>query len=385
MNAANLSQWAVRAGMALLVMVVAIGCGEEEEETPEADCGQGVVIEADGEVYCAYGSAITEEGFTCPEEFSMGSTYGDIVLCGPSDQPPQAILDVVLNEFTAGLPTNTCQQTTCGLDQTCTAGSCEDRECWSDSDCPPSGECNLGLCDVDEEPAGEDRVLLLLSQRVSWQCTDSGNGRLSIASALQDLISSESASVGMVAYSTWARPWAFGMTQEDLQGPFDSASGLGPASDLQGALSVAAQILADDSDDDHQYHLVIVDTSIPEPQCNEGCDNDPNYGMCDADDIPEGEYVDFDGPCTAYNQPDTLTQRFQDAVDAVENLRVYVALLSDTPEDIESLCGDLTDFGTDEALNLYQPILDGLDVDTTIVQEIPTEFDFAEFLSMTGE
>ena len=103
-----------------------------------------------------------------------------------------------------------------------------------------------------------------------------------------------------------------------------STNELGAATDYQGALATAHELLREDmmetdaeTVEQTQYIVHLISDGTPEPVCGQGCDDDES-GVCNSDqDIDEGYYVDFQ-KCGADNQPETLesyVDKFQTIAD----------------------------------------------------------------------
>jgi hypothetical protein len=122
---------------ALALPFLLAACGPATPAT-EVDCGAGESFEADGATFCVFRSAITEEGFDCPADVSMGRRFGDLVVCseGGGDVPPD-LFDQIPERFEdTELPTGPCANVLCDLDQLCDDGTCavpfDEDQCFED-------------------------------------------------------------------------------------------------------------------------------------------------------------------------------------------------------------------------------------------------------------
>ena len=241
------------------------------------------------------------------------------------------------------------------------------------------------------------KVLFMIDQSYSLQCTDSTNKRFP---PLQDLVSTllanPAAEIGFVGFSSWSLSQQFTRNMDDIAPFLDDSMGLGPATDYQGALALAIQLLESDMVEvgpaeraRTRYIIVFVSDGVPEPRCNAGCEDDENactdgedndgdgatdgadtdcadigdnsihpdnlYGVCNTDlEIPEDEYVDMLGVCPAYNQPEQIMQRvtqlleLQDAY-STGSVTLNTVLLFSPQAVVEGVCpGAAAQFGYDE-------------------------------------
>ena len=254
---------------------------------------------------------------------------------------------------------------------------------------------------MSSDDAGEDRILIASAARVSWQCTDSGSGRFAaFHEAISTLAVDEQIPTATLRYSSWVHTTPFATESDEFYGFLDPAQGLGPAGDLQGAIATAVDLVESDAgsdDDEHNYHIIFVDTAAPSPICTDGCENDnlnefeeDAGGVCEVeqDEIPDDEYVDFDAPCTDYNLFDTLSERLQDLEAAAPNMEIHFALAIDDEESIESVCGDTSDTGFDFAENadhareLFSDLLSEIDAGGEFVDTAPEDLNLEEILNL---
>ena len=241
------------------------------------------------------------------------------------------------------------------------------------------------------EPPSEEafpiKVLFVVDQSTSLQCTDSQNRRVRVLSELVNRLSPQpNVWIGFVGFANWSRELPFTQSPEALAPFLDPAQGLGPATDYQGALSTALKLIEADMLEAgaalrarSRYIVTFISDGAPEPRCREGCeddrtrcadgiDNDADgiadasdpdcddlddnskrpdnlYGVCNTDvEVPDGLYVDMQGRCPAYNQPEQLARRVDDlralkALYGAGDLTFNTVLLSSPQEVIESVCG----------------------------------------------
>ena len=257
------------------------------------------------------------------------------------------------------------------------------------------------------EPPSEEafpvKVLFLVDQSASLQCTDSENRRVRVLSELVNRLAPQpNVSLAFVGFANWSREQPFTQNPADMAPFLDPAQGLGPATDYQGALSTALRMLEADMIESgaalrarSKYLVTFISDGAPEPRCRLGCEDDrancgdgvdndgdgltdgededcegvddiskrPDtlYGVCNTDlEIPEGLYVDMEGRCPAYNSEEQLRVKVADLV-ALERLygvgdvTLNTVLLSSPQEVIEGVCpGASASFGynTEEARSL---------------------------------
>ena len=399
------ARWKLSRGLAVIAICLffVVACGDdngssENNANGDASCHGGDAYVVDGDTYCVFPQSITEEGFSCPPDFAVGSSYGDLIICGEDGDVPDPLLDTIHEEYDQGLPLEPCLGITCPQSDVCRSGDCVERDCWEDDDCADGDSCATGECVT----ASESRVLIVSSARTSWQCTDSENSRFSaFQEAISTLVGEKKIPTATIRYSSWVHTTPFTTVSEEFHGFLDPAQGLGPASDLQGAIATAIDLIeadSDDDEDDHHYHIVFVDTTAPTPLCTDDCtddslgefDYDSAYenGVCQADpeDIPDGHYVDFDAPCTDYNLFHTLSERLQELESAAPNMSIHFALTIDDEETIEGICGDseasfFTE-KTDSARQLFPALLSEVDAGGQFVDTVPADLDLLEILNL---
>jgi hypothetical protein len=244
------------------------------------------------------------------------------------------------------------------------------------------------------------KVLYIIDQSASLQCTDSQNRRFgALNSSINNLLSSQpNAQFGFIGFSSWAREQSFTRDRDAISQFVDPSGGLGPATDYQGALANAVRIIERDiltvggpERARTRYIINFVSDGNPEPRCNAGCEDtisncsdgddndgdgrfdgaDPDcanitdnslhpdnlYGVCNTDlEIPEDVYVDFKGRCPEYNQPLQIMQRVQELLELKEtysigDLTLNSVLLFSPQAIVEGICpGASTAFGYDRTL-----------------------------------
>ena len=239
------------------------------------------------------------------------------------------------------------------------------------------------------------RVLFVVDQSASLQCTDSRNRRQgALRSLVDDLLRSPVTRVGVVGFSSWARELDFTRDRSQIMRNLNPGE-LGVATDYQGALAAAVRVLEREMVEQGpadrartRYVMVYVSDGVPEPRCNAGCEDDRTacmdgldndgdgrtdgsdpdcmglddatmrpdilYGICNTrQSIPDGEYVDFRGLCPAYNQPEQLLQRVSDIMSlrdvyATGPVNINTVLLFSPQEVVEMTCpGAAEAFGYD--------------------------------------
>jgi len=248
------------------------------------------------------------------------------------------------------------------------------------------------------------KVLFVLDQSYSLQCTDSTNRRYAALNQLiGDLLANPATYLGFIGFSSWSRVQGFTRNLADIQPFLDPAAGLGQATDYQGALATVAQMLETDMVEvgpaeraRTRYVVVFMSDGVPQPRCNQGCEDDEErcnnqedddgdgaidgadadcanisdtslhpdneFGACNADIaalrdegiLGDDEYVDLMSICPAYNQPEQIMHRvsqileLQDAY-SVGSVTLNTVLLYSPQNIVEIACPDAAaDFGYDE-------------------------------------
>ncbi len=249
------------------------------------------------------------------------------------------------------------------------------------------------------------KVLFLVDQSASLQCTDSQNRRFAaLNQAVNDLLAKPNTRLAFVGFSSWSRYQSFTRNRGEIAPFLDPAGGLGPATDYQGALATALSIIEQDLQGESpavrartRYNVVFVSDGVPEPRCNAGCEDDRRtcsdgvdndgdglidaadpdcanvndntlapdnlYGVCNTTiEIPDGLYVDMSGICPEYNQPPQILRRVQDILElkdiyGVGEITLSTVLLFSSQGVVESVCpGAGAQFGytRSEAMGLLQ-------------------------------
>lgn len=231
------------------------------------------------------------------------------------------------------------------------------------------------------------KVLFLVDQSTSLQCTDSRNRRFeALRDLTADLTDQPDTQVGYIGFSSWTRVQPFTRDRAAINRMLDPAGGLGPATDYQGTLAQALRLLEEDMEAigsgeraRTRYVLVFLSDGAPAPKCNAGCEDtisacsngrdddgdglvdaaDPDciditnnalhpdnlYGICNTtEEIPEDEYVDFSGRCPAYNQPEQILRRIDDLlalrdVYGIGAITLHTVLLFSPQAVVDSVCG----------------------------------------------
>lgn len=146
---------------ALTMISVMMACGNAQDDKT-IDCESGKTIEANSQTYCVFKSAITEEGFNCPADASIGRRYGELVICAENNGDiPQEMIDKLPTEYpNETLPTGDCKNVLCDLDKTCSGGTCSK---------PQTEEQCLASCG-DGCPAPEFQTCASDGQRYCNEC-----------------------------------------------------------------------------------------------------------------------------------------------------------------------------------------------------------------------
>ncbi len=245
------------------------------------------------------------------------------------------------------------------------------------------GEVCTEPADVTPFPV---KILFLVDQSASLQCTDSRNRRFE---ALNRVVASLSPLpnvwFGFVGFASWSRKLPFTQDAGAWRPFLDPGQGLGPATDYQGALASAVQLLEQDMIEvgpavraRSRYVVVFVSDGAPEPRCRGGCEDDARacedgvdndgdglsdgsdpdcegvgdnalrpdnlYPVCNTDlEIPEESYVDMTGRCPEYNMPRQILQRIDDLralerVYSAGDVQLNTVLLTSPQEVIEGIC-----------------------------------------------
>ncbi len=243
------------------------------------------------------------------------------------------------------------------------------------------------------------KLLIVMDQSASLQCTDPGNNRLTAL----DLMGGEldplpNVEFGVVGFASWSAITEFTHDWSVARDALAPEGGQGgPATDYQGALSTVLRVLEQDmvasgpaETARTKYMVLFFSDGCPEPKCNAGCDDDddpPGGGVCNTlADIPDDVYVDMNSVCPDYNQPEQIMQKVSDIMSlgdfyGVGDISLSAILLFTSLEEIDQVCPDAAaQFGydKDEALPLLLGMAEeGLGTFRDI--HISTDLDFLNF------
>lgn len=232
------------------------------------------------------------------------------------------------------------------------------------------------------------KVLYLIDQSASLQCTDSGQNRFAaLRKSVNTLRANPNTEFAFIGFSSWSRQVEFTRNRDDVAEFLDPNQGLGPATDYQGALATAIRVLESDMLDvgpaeraRTRYQVVFVSDGVPEPRCNAGCEDDRTtcsdgidndgdglidsqdpdcaniednslhpdnlYGVCNTtEEVPDDVYVDMTGRCPAYNQPGQIRRRIEELLSlketySVGGLVMNTVLLFSPQEVVNQVCPD---------------------------------------------
>ncbi len=264
------------------------------------------------------------------------------------------------------------------------------------------GEVCTEPADVTPFPV---KLLFLVDQSASLQCTDSRNRRFEALNQVVGALSPlPNVSFGFVGFASWSRKLSFTRDRDAIRPFLDPGQGLGPATDYQGALASAVQILERDMVESgpavrtrSRYVVVFVSDGAPEPRCRPGCEDDERacadgadndgdglrdgadpdcedlgdnslrpdnlYPVCNTDlEIPEDAYVDMTGRCPEYNMPRQILQRIDDlraleTVYSAGDVQLHTVLLTSPQEVIDSICPNASaafGYNAEQARDLLQ-------------------------------
>ena len=291
-----------------------------------------------------------------------------------------------------------------------------------------------------EDVAFPVKVLFVVDQSASLQCTDPENRRFRAIDGIVDrLRNNPHVSFAVIGFSSWSRELGFTRDRGALDAALDPAGGLGPATDYQGSLATALRLLESDmlAGDPAErartrYVVIFVSDGVAEPRCLAGCEDDQNacangvdddgdgltdagdgdcdriadasvhpdslYGVCNTrQEVPDDVYVDFDGLCPAYNQPNQILFRVAEILRVAESYGVgqvtlHTVLLFAPQEDVEARCpGASASFGYNggQARALLQAMAkegNGTfrDVNLAVASETSFDYDFSALKSDQG-
>lgn len=209
------------------------------------------------------------------------------------------------------------------------------------------------------------KVLVVIDQSASLQCTDPGNARLAALNAAGSALDGlPNVQFGVIGFASWSREQDFTSDWSTASAALAPESGQGgPATDYQGALSVAHAVLEREmlrvgpaENARSRYVVLFFSDGVPEPRCRAGCEDgdsipDSLYGVCNTTlEIPEDEYVGLRTPCPSYNQRPEILEGVSDIqelaeVHGVADLSFNTFLLFAPPEEVAAVCGDVSGFG----------------------------------------
>jgi hypothetical protein len=250
-----------------------------------------------------------------------------------------------------------------------------------------------------DETAFPVKILIVLDQSASLQCTDATNARFeALNRAGSELDALPNVMFGVVGFASWTSLQPFTGSWNEAYTLLTRDSG-GPATDYQGAFSTTVKILEQDMRDSGpaevartKYVVLFMSDGIPEPRCNAGCDDgdtipDSLYGVCNtSEEVPDDVYVDMMSECPDYNQPEQIRKKVNDIMElgtfyGAGALNIYTVFLFAPQADVEAVCGNVDElfgYNREEAEPLLREISDiGLgtfrDVNTS------DEIDFLDF------
>ena len=289
------------------------------------------------------------------------------------------------------------------------------------------------------EEAFPIKILFLIDQSTSLQCTDSQNRRVRVLNQLVNRLAPQpNIYLGFIGFANWSREQGFTQNPQEMAAYLDPSQGLGPATDYQGALATALRLLESDMVESGvavrartRYIVTFISDGAPEPRCRLGCEDDRNrcgdgvdndgdglvdmtdddcedvddislrpdtlYGVCnttaEARD-PFDTYVGMEGACPAYNQPEQLQKQIDDlraleTIYGAGELTLNTVLLSSPQEVIESVCGPAAaNFGynTEQARLLLSGMADAgggsfRDVNLADTDDTFLDFDYSSLRS----
>jgi hypothetical protein len=270
-----------------------------------------------------------------------------------------------------------------------------------------------------DEVAFPVKILIVMDQSASLQCTDPGNNRLNAlneaGSALDSLPNVE---FGVIGFASWTEILDFTPNWNEARERLAPESGQGgPATDYQGALSTTLRVLEQDMIDSGaamrartKYLVLFMSDGIPEPRCRAGCDDndsppDSLYPVCNTtEDIPDEVYVAMHSMCPEYNQDPQIQQKVRDIMSlgdfyGIGDLKLNTILLFAPAEAVAAQCGDVSQFGyvreeaeptlrgmADEGLGTFRDVnlseeIDFLDFD---YESLQAPYEVAEFFALNG-
>ncbi|MBN2718855.1 MAG: VWA domain-containing protein [Deltaproteobacteria bacterium] len=230
-----------------------------------------------------------------------------------------------------------------------------------------------------DELAFPVKLLIVIDQSASLQCTDPGNNRLTaLNEAGQELDALPNVEFGVIGFASWSRITNFTTDWSAAAAALAPQGGQGgPATDYQGALSVVLTMLEQDMiaagpamRARTRYVVLFLSDGVPEPRCTFGCDDgnqlpDSLYGVCNTDqEIPDDVYVDMTGVCPDYNKDWQISAKVEDIMSLGEFYGVgdltFNSIFLFAPEaEVAAVCGDVAStFGYNR--NEAMPLLQGM-------------------------
>ena len=98
-----------------------------------------------------------------------------------------------------------------------------------------------------EEEAFPIKILFVIDQSTSLQCTDSQNRRVRVLNQLVNRLAPQpNIYLGFIGFANWSREQKFTQNPAEMAAYLDPAQGLGPATDYQGALATSLRMLESD-------------------------------------------------------------------------------------------------------------------------------------------
>ena len=128
-----------------------------------------------------------------------------------------------------------------------------------------------------DEVAFPVKLLIVIDQSASLQCTDAGNNRLTaLNQAGSGLDRLPNVEFGVIGFASWSRVVDFTPNWSDVSDALSPANaGGGPATDYQGALSTVLRVLEQDMVDSGpalrartKYLVLFMSDGVPEPPCS---------------------------------------------------------------------------------------------------------------------
>ncbi len=216
------------------------------------------------------------------------------------------------------------------------------------------------------EPLGPrgKRELFLIDQSASLQQTDPRNARFAaIDAVVDDVLSDPDGAVAFVGFASWARTLGFTRDRSRMGAFTSPAGGLGTASDVQGALVAAAELVYADlamltsaERREARYEVTLIIDGSPGPVCNAGCGDGDTFVACDTTDFTgfaDEELIDLPrAACPEYNTEALLLQRTADlhqlATLSHADLALHIRHI--VPNDLDEDIAQTFDVGGGEAM-----------------------------------